>query len=212
MNEPPEARTRVGLTGLTVTEYFRDEEGKDVLLFIDNIFRLTQACSEMSALLGRIPSAVGYQPTLATDLVFFARKNYNHQEGFNYLSTNHLRTSRRSDRSCPSHNIHLLGRHNCVVKSLDFTRIYPTVEPLDSTSRILVPTFVGEKHYTVTRGVLKILQDYKSLQDIIAILGMDKLSKDDKLTVARARKIQKFLSKPFFCQKFSQEERVNSLS
>jgi hypothetical protein len=128
----------------------------------------------------------------------FARTNYNHQKGFNYLSASHLRTSRRSDRSCPSHNIHLLGRHNCVVKSLDLTRIYPTVEPLDSTSRILDQTFVGEKHYTVARGVLKLLQDYKSLENITVILSMDELSEDNKLTVARSRKIQKFLSQPFF--------------
>ncbi|KAG0463009.1 hypothetical protein HPP92_021485 [Vanilla planifolia] len=165
MNEPPGARARVGLTGLTVAEYFRDAEGQDVLLFIDNIFRFTQANSEVSALLGRIPSAVGYQPTLATDL--------------GGLQEPHLDAT-----TVLSRQISELG-------------IYPAVDPLDSTSRMLSPHVLGEDHYNTARGVQKVLQNYKNLQDIIAILGMDELSEDDKLTVARARKIQRFLSQPF---------------
>merc|ERR1712037_105297 len=168
----PGARARVALTGLTVAEYFRDEEGQDVLLFIDNIFRFTQAGSEVSALLGRIPSAVGYQPTLATDMGSM-------QERLTATNFAHLDATTVLSRAIAE-----LG-------------IYPAVDPLDSTSRIMDPNIIGEEHYKIARGVQKILQDYKSLQDIIAILGMDELSEEDKLTVARARKIQKFLSQPF---------------
>merc|ERR1711976_25666 len=172
MNEPPGARARVGLTGLTVAEYFRDEENQDVLLFVDNIFRFTQACSEVSALLGRIPSAVGYQPTLATDLGALQER----------ITT----TTKGSITSVQA----------VYVPADDLT--YPAVDPLDSTSRMLDPSIVGEEHYQVARGTQKLIQDYKSLQDIIAILGMDELSEEDKLTVSRARKISRFLSQPFF--------------
>merc|ERR1711863_90528 len=171
MNEPPGARARVALTGLTVAEYFRDQEGQDVLLFIDNIFRFTQAGSEVSALLGRIPSAVGYQPTLATDMGSMQER---------------ITTTKKGS---------ITSVQAIYVPADDLTD--PAADPLDSTSRIMDPNIIGEEHYKIARGVQKILQDYKSLQDIIAILGMDELSEEDKLTVARARKIQRFLSQPF---------------
>ena len=198
MNEPPGARARVGLTGLTVAEYFRDEEGKDVLLFIDNIFRFTQACSEVSALLGRIPSAVGYQPTLATDLGALQERITTTKKGsITSVQAIYVPADDLTDPA-PATTFAFLDATTVLSRALTELGIYPAVDPLDSTSRILDPTIVGEKHYTVARGVQKLLQDYKSLQDIIAILGMDELSEDDKLTVARARKIQKFLSQPFF--------------
>jgi ATP synthase F1 beta subunit len=198
MNEPPGARARVGLTGLTVAEYFRDEEGKDVLLFIDNIFRFTQACSEVSALLGRIPSAVGYQPTLATDLVALQERITTTKKGsITSVQAIYVPADDLTDPA-PATTFAFLDATTVLSRALTELGIYPAVDPLDSTSRILDPTVVGEKHYQVARGVQKLLQDYKSLQDIIAILGMDELSEDDKLTVARARKIQKFLSQPFF--------------
>ena len=198
MNEPPGARARVGLTGLTVAEYFRDEEGKDVLLFIDNIFRFTQACSEVSALLGRIPSAVGYQPTLATDLGALQERITTTKKGsITSVQAIYVPADDLTDPA-PATTFAFLDATTVLSRALTELGIYPAVDPLDSTSRILDPTVVGEKHYTVARGVQKLLQDYKSLQDIIAILGMDELSEDDKLTVARARKIQKFLSQPFF--------------
>jgi ATP synthase F1 beta subunit len=198
MNEPPGARARVGLTGLTVAEYFRDEEGKDVLLFIDNIFRFTQACSEVSALLGRIPSAVGYQPTLATDLGALQERITTTKKGsITSVQAIYVPADDLTDPA-PATTFAFLDATTVLSRALTELGIYPAVDPLDSTSRILDPTVVGEKHYQVARGVQKLLQDYKSLQDIIAILGMDELSEDDKLTVARARKIQKFLSQPFF--------------
>ncbi len=198
MNEPPGARARVGLTGLTVAEYFRDEEGKDVLLFIDNIFRFTQACSEVSALLGRIPSAVGYQPTLATDLGALQERITTTKKGsITSVQAIYVPADDLTDPA-PATTFAFLDATTVLSRALTELGIYPAVDPLDSTSRILDPTIVGDRHYTVARGVQKLLQDYKSLQDIIAILGMDELSEDDKLTVARARKIQKFLSQPFF--------------
>ncbi len=198
MNEPPGARARVGLTGLTVAEYFRDEEGKDVLLFIDNIFRFTQACSEVSALLGRIPSAVGYQPTLATDLGALQERITTTKKGsITSVQAIYVPADDLTDPA-PATTFAFLDATTVLSRALTELGIYPAVDPLDSTSRILDPTVVGEKHYGVARGVQKLLQDYKSLQDIIAILGMDELSEDDKMTVARARKIQKFLSQPFF--------------
>ncbi len=198
MNEPPGARARVGLTGLTVAEYFRDEEGKDVLLFIDNIFRFTQACSEVSALLGRIPSAVGYQPTLATDLGALQERITTTKKGsITSVQAIYVPADDLTDPA-PATTFAFLDATTVLSRALTELGIYPAVDPLDSTSRMLDPTIVGDKHYQVARGVQKLLQDYKSLQDIIAILGMDELSEDDKLTVARARKIQKFLSQPFF--------------
>ncbi len=198
MNEPPGARARVGLTGLTVAEYFRDEEGKDVLLFIDNIFRFTQACSEVSALLGRIPSAVGYQPTLATDLGALQERITTTKKGsITSVQAIYVPADDLTDPA-PATTFAFLDATTVLSRALTELGIYPAVDPLDSTSRMLDPTVVGQKHYTIARGVQKLLQDYKSLQDIIAILGMDELSEDDKLTVARARKIQKFLSQPFF--------------
>ena len=198
MNEPPGARARVGLTGLTVAEYFRDEEGKDVLLFIDNIFRFTQACSEVSALLGRIPSAVGYQPTLATDLGALQERITTTKKGsITSVQAIYVPADDLTDPA-PATTFAFLDATTVLSRALTELGIYPAVDPLDSTSRILDPVVVGERHYQVARGVQKLLQDYKSLQDIIAILGMDELSEDDKLTVARARKIQKFLSQPFF--------------
>lgn len=198
MNEPPGARARVGLTGLTVAEYFRDEEGKDVLLFIDNIFRFTQACSEVSALLGRIPSAVGYQPTLATDLGALQERITTTKKGsITSVQAIYVPADDLTDPA-PATTFAFLDATTVLSRALTELGIYPAVDPLDSTSRMLDPVIVGERHYTVARGVQKLLQDYKSLQDIIAILGMDELSEDDKLTVARARKIQKFLSQPFF--------------
>ena len=198
MNEPPGARARVGLTGLTVAEYFRDVEGKDVLLFVDNIFRFTQACSEVSALLGRIPSAVGYQPTLATDLGALQERITTTKTGsITSVQAIYVPADDLTDPA-PATTFAFLDATTVLSRALTELGIYPAVDPLDSTSRILDPVVVGETHYSVARGVQKLLQDYKSLQDIIAILGMDELSEDDKLTVARARKIQKFLSQPFF--------------
>lgn len=198
MNEPPGARARVGLTGLTVAEYFRDEEGQDVLLFIDNIFRFTQACSEVSALLGRIPSAVGYQPTLATDLGVLQERITTTKKGsITSVQAVYVPADDLTDPA-PATTFAHLDATTVLSRALTQNGIYPAVDPLDSTSRMLDPQVVGETHYGVARDVQKILQDYKSLQDIIAILGMDELSEEDKLTVARARKMQNFLSQPFF--------------
>ena len=198
MNEPPGARARVGLTGLTVAEYFRDEEGQDVLLFIDNIFRFTQACSEVSALLGRIPSAVGYQPTLATDLGALQERITTTKKGsITSVQAVYVPADDLTDPA-PATTFAHLDATTVLSRALTQNGIYPAVDPLDSTSRMLDPQVVGETHYQVARDVQKLLQDYKSLQDIIAILGMDELSEEDKLTVARARKMQNFLSQPFF--------------
>lgn len=173
MNEPPGARARVGLTGLTVAEYFRDEEGKDVLLFIDNIFRFTQACSEVSALLGRIPSAVGYQPTLATDLGALQERITTTKKGsITSVQAIYVPADDLTDPA-PATTFAFLDATTVLSRALTELGIYPAVDPLDSTSRILDPTVVGDTHYSVARGVQKLLQDYKSLQDIIAILGMD---------------------------------------
>merc|ERR1711937_1019562 len=198
MNEPPGARARVGLTGLTVAEYFRDEEGQDVLLFVDNIFRFTQAGAEVSALLGRIPSAVGYQPTLATDLGALQERITTTKKGsITSVQAIYVPADDLTDPA-PATTFAHLDATTVLSRQIAELGISPAVDPLDSTSRIMDPTVVGERHYQVARGVQKLLQDYKSLQDIIAILGMDELSEDDKLTVARARKVQKFLSQPFF--------------
>jgi ATP synthase F1 beta subunit len=198
MNEPPGARARVGLTGLTVAEYFRDEEGKEVLLFIDNIFRFTQACSEVSALLGRIPSAVGYQPTLATDLGALQERITTTKKGsITSVQAVYVPADDLTDPA-PATTFAHLDATTVLSRALTELGIYPAVDPLDSTSRMLDPIIVGDKHYNTARGVQKLLQDYKSLQDIIAILGMDELSEEDKLTVSRARKVQRFLSQPFF--------------
>jgi F-type H+-transporting ATPase subunit beta len=197
MNEPPGARARVALTGLTVAEYFRDKEGQDVLLFIDNIFRFTQAGSEVSALLGRIPSAVGYQPTLATDMGTMQERITTTQKGsITSVQAIYVPADDLTDPA-PATTFAHLDATTVLSRGIAELGIYPAVDPLDSTSRILDPNIVGQEHYEVARGVQKILQDYKSLQDIIAILGMDELSEDDKLTVSRARKIQRFLSQPF---------------
>merc|ERR1712137_413151 len=196
MNEPPGARARVVLTGLTVAEYFRDEEGQDVLLFVDNIFRFTQAGSEVSALLGRIPSAVGYQPTLATDMGAMQERITTTQKGsITSVQAIYVPADDLTDPA-PATTFAHLDATTVLSRGIAELGICPAVDPLDSTSRILDPNIVGENHYNVARGVQKILQDYKSLQDIIAILGMDELSEEDKLTVARARKIQRFLSQP----------------
>ena len=198
MNEPPGARARVGLTGLTIAEYFRDEENRDVLLFIDNIFRFTQACSEVSALLGRIPSAVGYQPTLATDLGALQERITTTKKGsITSVQAVYVPADDLTDPA-PATTFAHLDATTVLSRSLTELGIYPAVDPLDSTSKMLNPNIVGERHYQVARGVQKLLQDYKSLQDIIAILGMDELSVEDKLVVSRARKIQRFLSQPFF--------------
>jgi len=197
MNEPPGARARVGLTGLTVAEHFRDEEGQDVLLFVDNIFRFTQANSEVSALLGRIPSAVGYQPTLATDLGGLQERITTTKKGsITSVQAIYVPADDLTDPA-PATTFAHLDATTVLSRQIAELGIYPAVDPLDSTSRMLDARILGEEHYTVARGVQKILQDYKNLQDIIAILGMDELSEDDKLTVARARKIQRFLSQPF---------------
>jgi ATP synthase F1 beta subunit len=197
MNEPPGARARVGLTGLTVAEYFRDEEGQDVLLFVDNIFRFTQACSEVSALLGRIPSAVGYQPTLATDLGALQERITTTKKGsITSVQAVYVPADDLTDPA-PATTFAHLDATTVLSRALTELGIYPAVDPLDSTSRMLDPSIVGQEHYDVARNTQKLLQDYKSLQDIIAILGMDELSEEDKLTVARARKVQKFLSQPF---------------
>ncbi len=197
MNEPPGARARVALTGLTLSEYFRDTEGQDVLLFIDNIFRFTQAGSEVSALLGRIPSAVGYQPTLATDLGELQERITSTVKGsITSVQAIYVPADDLTDPAPATTFAHLDGT---IVLSRQLTElgIYPAVDPLDSTSRILDPNLLGEEHYTVAREVQRILQRYKQLQEIIAILGMDELSEEDKMIVARARKVQRFLSQPF---------------
>ena len=198
MNEPPGARARVALTGLTVAEYFRDKEGQDVLFFVDNIFRFTQAGSEVSALLGRIPSAVGYQPTLATDLGNLQERITSTDKGsITSVQAIYVPADDLTDPA-PATSFSHLDATTVLSRQIAEIGIYPAVDPLDSTSRILDPRIVGEEHYRVARDVQRILQAYKSLQDIIAILGMDELSEEDKLTVARARKIQRFLSQPFF--------------
>ena len=198
MNEPPGARARVALTGLTVAENLRDQEGQDVLFFVDNIFRFTQAGSEVSALLGRIPSAVGYQPTLATDMGNLQERITTTNKGsITSVQAIYVPADDLTDPA-PATSFSHLDATTVLSRQIAELGIYPAVDPLDSTSRILDPRVVGDEHYRVARSVQKILQTYKSLQDIIAILGMDELSEDDKLTVARARKIQRFLSQPFF--------------
>jgi F-type H+-transporting ATPase subunit beta len=197
MNEPPGARARVGLSGLTVAEYFRDTEGQDVLFFVDNIFRFTQAGSEVSALLGRIPSAVGYQPTLATDMGALQERITSTKKGsITSVQAIYVPADDLTDPAPATSFAHLDAR-TVLNRALTELGIYPAVDPLDSSSRMLDPRVVGEEHYTVARDVQRVLQQYKSLQDIIAILGMDELSEEDKLVVARARKIQRFLSQPF---------------
>src|SRR5574344_1709010 len=197
MNEPPGARMRVGLTGLTMAEYFRDQGGKDVLLFIDNIFRFTQAGSEVSALLGRMPSAVGYQPTLQTEMGALQERITSTKNGsITSVQAVYVPADDLTDPA-PATTFAHLDATTVLSRSIVELGIYPAVDPLESTSRILDPRIVGEEHYKVARGVQEILQKYKELQDIIAILGMDELSESDKLVVARARKVQKFLSQPF---------------
>ena len=197
MNEPPGARARVALTGLAQAEYFRDEEGKDVLFFIDNIFRFTQAGSEVSALLGRIPSAVGYQPTLATDMGMLQERITSTNKGsITSVQAIYVPADDLTDPA-PAASFAHLDATTVLNRAISEKGIYPAVDPLDSTSRILDPRIIGEEHYLVARGVQEILQKYKELQDIIAILGMDELSEDDKVAVARARKIERFLSQPF---------------
>ena len=198
MNEPPGARMRVGLTGLTMAEYFRDQGGKDVLLFIDNIFRFTQAGSEVSALLGRMPSAVGYQPTLQTEMGALQERITSTKNGsITSVQAVYVPADDLTDPA-PATTFAHLDATTVLSRSIVELGIYPAVDPLESTSRILDPRIVGEEHYAVARGVQEILQKYKELQDIIAILGMDELSEEDKVTVARARKVQRFLSQPFF--------------
>jgi F-type H+-transporting ATPase subunit beta len=198
MNEPPGARARVALTGLTVAEAFRDQEGQDVLFFVDNIFRFTQAGSEVSALLGRIPSAVGYQPTLATDMGNLQERITTTNKGsITSVQAIYVPADDLTDPA-PATSFAHLDATTVLSRQIAEIGIYPAVDPLDSTSRILDPRIVGDEHYRVAREVQKVLQTYKSLQDIIAILGMDELSEEDKLVVARARKIQRFLSQPFF--------------
>merc|ERR1712228_604567 len=197
MNEPPGARARVALTGLTVAEYFRDAEGQDVLLFIDNIFRFTQAGSEVSALLGRIPSAVGYQPTLATDMGAMQERITSTLKGsITSVQAIYVPADDLTDPS-PATTFSHLDATTVLSRQVAELGFYPAVDPLESTSRIMDPHVVGDEHYDCAAAVKKILQDYKSLQDIIAILGMDELSEEDKLKVARARKIERFLSQPF---------------
>ncbi|MEM8590167.1 MAG: F0F1 ATP synthase subunit beta [Pseudomonadota bacterium] len=197
MNEPPGARARVGLSGLTLAEYFRDEEGQDVLFFVDNIFRFTQAGAEVSALLGRIPSAVGYQPTLATDMGTLQERITSTNKGsITSVQAIYVPADDLTDPA-PATSFSHLDATTVLSRQISELGIYPAVEPLDSTSRIMDARVVGQEHYDVAREVQRILQTYKSLQDIIAILGMDELSEDDKLIVARARKIQRFLSQPF---------------
>ncbi len=198
MNEPPGARARVALSALAMAEYFRDEEGRDLLLFIDNIFRFTQAGSELSALLGRMPSAVGYQPTLATEMGNLQERITSTNKGsITSVQAVYVPADDLTDPA-PATTFAHLDSTVVLSRSLSELGIYPAVDPLDSTSTILDPQFVGEEHYTVAREVQQVLQRYRDLQDIIAILGMDELSDEDKLTVARARKIQRFLSQPFF--------------
>ncbi|SDG23513.1 MULTISPECIES: F0F1 ATP synthase subunit beta [Thalassobaculum] len=197
MNEPPGARARVGLTGLTLAEYFRDEEGQDVLFFVDNIFRFTQAGSEVSALLGRIPSAVGYQPTLSTDMGQLQERITTTKKGsITSVQAIYVPADDLTDPA-PATSFSHLDATTVLNRSIAELGIYPAVDPLDSTSRMLDPRIIGDEHYNVARRVQEVLQQYKSLQDIIAILGMDELSEEDKLVVARARKIQRFLSQPF---------------
>ncbi len=198
MNEPPGARARVGLSGLTIAEYFRDEENQDVLLFIDNIFRFTQAGSEVSALLGRMPSAVGYQPTLASEMGALQERITSTQKGsITSVQAIYVPADDLTDPA-PATSFSHLDATTVLNRALTELGIYPAVDPLDSTSRMLDPLVIGEEHYTVARRVQQILQRYKELRDIIAILGIDELSDDDKLIVSRARRIQKFLSQPFF--------------
>jgi F-type H+-transporting ATPase subunit beta len=197
MNEPPGARARVALTGLSLAEYFRDEEGQDVLFFVDNIFRFTQAGSEVSALLGRIPSAVGYQPTLATEMGNLQERITTTKKGsITSVQAIYVPADDLTDPA-PATSFSHLDATTVLSRSIAELGIYPAVDPLDSTSRILDPRVIGDEHYNVAREVQRVLQQYKALQDIIAILGMDELSEEDKLTVARARKIQRFLSQPF---------------
>jgi len=197
MNEPPGARARVALTGLTIAEFFRDEQGQDVLLFVDNIFRFTQAGSEVSALLGRIPSAVGYQPTLATDMgLLQERITSTHKGSITSVQAVYVPADDLTDPA-PATTFAHLDATTVLSRNIASLGIYPAVDPLDSTSRMLDPRVVGETHYELARSTQKLLQDYKGLQDIIAILGMDELSEDDKITVQRARKVQKFMSQPF---------------
>jgi F-type H+/Na+-transporting ATPase subunit beta len=197
MNEPPGARARVALSGLTMAEYFRDEEGQDVLFFVDNIFRFTQAGSEVSALLGRIPSAVGYQPTLATDMGTLQERITSTNKGsITSVQAIYVPADDLTDPA-PATSFAHLDATTTLNRAISELGIYPAVDPLDSTSRVLTPAVVGQEHYDTARRVQETLQKYKSLQDIIAILGMDELSEEDKLTVARARKIQRFLSQPF---------------
>jgi F-type H+-transporting ATPase subunit beta len=198
MNEPPGARARVALTALTLAEYFRDDEGRDVLLFLDNIFRFTQANSEVSTLLGRMPSAVGYQPTVSTDLGELQERITTTRKGsITSVQAIYVPADDLTDPA-PATTFAHLDATTVLSRQIAELGIYPAVDPLDSTSRILDPLVVGQEHYEVARSVQLILQRYKDLQDIIAILGMDELSEDDKLTVARARKVQRFLSQPFF--------------
>ena len=198
MNEPPGARARVALTGLAQAEYFRDEEGKDVLLFIDNIFRFTQAGSEMSALLGRIPSAVGYQPTLATEMGNLQERITSTKKGsITSIQAIYVPADDLTDPA-PAASFAHLDATTVLNRDIAAQAIFPAVDPLDSTSRIMDPLVIGEEHYRVARSVQEVLQQYKALKDIIAILGMDELSEEDKLVVSRARKIQRFLSQPFF--------------
>lgn len=221
MTEPPGARARVGLTGLTVAEYFRDVEGQDVLLFIDNIFRFTQAGAEVSALLGRMPSAVGYQPTLSTEMGELQERITTTKRGsITSVQAIYVPADDLTDPA-PATTFAHLDATTVLSRQIVELGIYPAVDPLDSTSRILDPRFIGDEHYRVARGVQRILQRYKDLQDIIAILGMDELSEDDKLTVARARKIQRFLSQPnFVAEQFTGmagkyvplEETINSFA
>ncbi|WP_304195211.1 F0F1 ATP synthase subunit beta [Peptostreptococcus stomatis] len=197
MNEPPGARMRVALTGLTMAEYFRDQEGQDVLLFIDNIFRFTQAGSEVSALLGRMPSAVGYQPTLATEMGALQERITSTKKGsITSVQAVYVPADDLTDPA-PATTFSHLDAKTVLSRQISSLGIYPAVDPLESTSRVLDPNIVGKEHYDVARGVQSILQRYRELQDIIAILGMDELSEEDKVTVARARKIQRFLSQPF---------------
>ena len=198
MNEPPGARARVALSGLTVAEYFRDKEGQDVLLFVDNIFRFTQAGAEVSALLGRIPSAVGYQPTLSTEMGTLQERITSTKKGsITSVQAIYVPADDYTDPAPATTFTHLDATTN-LDREISALGIYPAVHPLNSTSRILSPEIVGEEHYKTARGVQEILQRYQELQDIIAILGVDELSEEDKLVVFRARKIQKFLSQPFF--------------
>jgi len=197
MNEPPGARARVGLTGLTVAEYFRDVEGQDVLLFVDNIFRFTQACLEVSSLLGRIPSAVGYQPTLATDLGALQERITSTQKGsITSVQAIYVPADDLTDPA-PATTFSHLDAKTVLSRGISELGIYPAVDPLDSTSRLMDPRDIGENHYGIAQDTRKLLQDLKGLQDIIAILGMDELSEEEKLTVARARKTQRFMSQPF---------------